>query len=97
MGKRRYTDTDYQNDICYFIADYNALIGDYYFNRDTLAYWGERTSEMKILKRKETIKDYKGVEHTCFVLSKISHNLNFGNGRTYEYFDVNTLEVIMES
>lgn len=67
-----------------------------FFNHETLKFFGERISEMKVLKKRIFIKDCQGKEHICYVVSKISHNHPSGSRRTYAFFDITTLENIIE-
>lgn len=66
----------------------------HYFHRDTLKWFGERISEMRVFKETVQIRDSLGEIHTCYVLSKLSRNHPYGKRRTYAYFDVDTFDVI---
>ena len=66
--------------------------GSYYFSDDTLKFFGERLSDMYILKKTAKVKDYLGVTHECYVLSKISKDYRGKKVRKYDYFDIHTLE-----
>lgn len=67
----------------------------HYFDRDTLKFFGERLSEMRLLKKHATIQDAVDIEHDCYVISSIQHpGRPLKPRRTYHYFDVNTLEDI---
>lgn len=68
---------------------------DHYFDPNTLKFWGERISEMYILKNTVKISDIYGEEHTAFVLSKKMKDWNGKRIRMHDYFDVNTLERII--
>ena len=68
--------------------------GSYYFSDDTLKFFGERLSDMYILKKTEKIKDYMGDIHECYVLSKLSKDYKGRKVRKYDYFDIHTLERI---
>lgn len=80
----------------------NQLIEEYkrrnnhYFDKDTLKHWGERLSDMYILKDTVKKRDYQGNIHECIVLSKISKDFFGKPFRNYDYFDVNTLNRIIE-
>lgn len=66
----------------------------HYFDNDTLKYFGERLSEMRVLKDTIEITDECGNKHTCYVLSKFSRKYPTGARRTYDYFDVDTFDII---
>lgn len=69
---------------------------NHYFDKDTLKYWGERLSDMKILKDTVIKKDLQGKEHECIVLSKISKDFYGKPYRNYDYFDIVTLNRIID-
>ena len=69
--------------------------GSYYFSDETLRFFGERLHDMYILKHTETIKDDQGVDHECYVLSKISKDWSGKRFRNYDYFDIKTFERVM--
>ena len=83
------------NNIYCFIDDYNKKVGDYYFSHDTLKFFGERLSEMYLLKNTVMIKDCLGLKHECYVLSSLQRNNPSGAKRVYNYFDVETLERVL--
>ena len=66
----------------------------HFFDADTLKFFGERFSEIRLLKKKETITDYLGKEHSCYVLSSVQRRPMGRPRRTYHYFDEATLENI---
>lgn len=66
----------------------------HYFDADTLKFFGETLSSMKLLKRTTVITDSLGKEHTVYVISRLQRNHPNGARRTYAYFDVETLEDI---
>lgn len=68
--------------------------GSYFFSRNTLKFFGERISEMRVLKKQATITDYCGKEHNCYVLSSYQRNYPCGARRAYHYFDSETFEVV---
>jgi hypothetical protein len=68
----------------------------HFFDYDTLKFFGESMSTMKVLKETEDIRDSMGELHTCYVLSKLSRKYPTGPRRTYAYFDVDTLDYIMD-
>lgn len=66
----------------------------HWFDRDTLAFFGESLSTMRLLKGTYRVKDFTGEEHSCYKVSKLSRKYPGGPKRTYAYFDVNTLNDI---
>jgi len=61
-----------------------------FFSRDTLRFFGERISEMRVLKGTVKIDG-----HECWVLSTRQRKAPAGvSQRRYHYFDINTLEVV---
>mgnify|MGYP003310074166 CR=1 FL=1 len=64
----------------------------HYFDDDTLKIFGERMSEMRVLKNIVTVKDVYGNEHRAYVLSSLQRNCPSGPQRHYTYFDVDTIE-----
>lgn len=68
--------------------------GGHFFDRDTLKFFGERLSDMRVLSETETIKDCSGEKHECYVLSRLQRKHPAGPRRTYAYFDVETLDHI---
>lgn len=61
-----------------------------FFSRDTLRFFGERISEMRVLKGTVMIDG-----HECWTLSSRQRNAPEGvKQRRYHYFDINTLEVV---
>lgn len=96
MLKRLYTDKTYQNYIDCFIEDYNRLnSGSHFFDTDTLKFFGEKRSTMKILKQTEKIKDISGKIHECFVLSSLQKTFTGAKRRRYSFFDIDTLKEIV--
>lgn len=69
---------------------------NHYFDKDTLKHWGECLSDMKILENTVVKKDLQGQEHECIVLSKISKDFYGKPYRNYDYFDINTLNRIID-
>ena len=67
----------------------------HYFDRDTLKFFGERVSDMRLLKGTVKIKDISGKEHEAYVISRLQRKYPGGARRTYAYFDVNTLNDII--
>ena len=67
----------------------------HYFDPDTLKFFGETLSSMRVLKETCKIKEYSGELHECYILSKLSRNYPGGARRTYAYFDVETFDDII--
>lgn len=65
---------------------------DHYFDHDTLKCFGERISDMRLLKNRETITGLLGEKHDCYVLSSLQRENPMGPRRKYTYFDVETLD-----
>lgn len=59
----------------------------HYFDTDTLRFFGERKSEMRVLKGTVTVKDISGNEHVCYCLSSLQRNYPGGPRRKYTWFD----------
>ena len=66
----------------------------HFFDDDTLKFFGECMSTMRVLKNTAEITDSMGAKHICYVLSKLSKAYPSGKRRTYAYFDVDTLEYV---
>ena len=67
----------------------------HFFDKQTLRWWGERKSEMRVLRDKIVINDYSGVPHTCYILSSRQRNAFFDKPtRVHHYFDCETYDVI---
>lgn len=72
---------------------------DYMFSSDTLKFFGEALSRMRLLKTKAIKKDYMGNEHTCYVIASTRTKNAFGSCRPYTsylYFDEKTLDRIID-
>ena len=67
----------------------------HFFDHDTLKWFGETLSTMRVLKGTVSIKDYLGNDHTCVTLSKLSRKYPGGARRTFAYFDTTTWERIL--
>ena len=65
-----------------------------FFNSSNLKFFGERWSEMRVLKNTTTITDCCNEKHECYVLSSLQRNAPGGAKRAYHYFDVNTFEIV---
>ena len=69
----------------------------HFFDHDTLKFFGERLSEMRLLKDKVEITDICGEKHTCYVISATRRKNAFQSCKPYKYyhyFDVNTFQHI---
>jgi hypothetical protein len=75
-----------------FIKDYEEKVGGYYFYYNTLKFFGERVSEMRILKNTVKITDNMDKKRECYILSSLQRNHPSGARRSYSYFDCETLE-----
>ena len=79
----------------------DKLIEEYYkrnpdghfFDRETLQFFGEKKSDMWILKKPVTV-DYWGEKHRCYVLSTFQSKAPPGNQRKYFYFDCETFKEV---
>ena len=67
-----------------------------YFKKETLKFWGERLSDMRILENTVVKTDFQGNIHECIVLSKISKDFYGKKYRNYDYFDIDTLNRIID-
>ena len=76
-------------------AYYEKNPDGHYFDKDTLHFFGERISDMYVLKNTAKIKDVSGEEHECYIVSRLQRNYPGGARRTYAYFDVDTLNDII--
>lgn len=75
-------------------AYYGSHPNGHYFDYDTLKFFGERRSEMRLLKSLETVTDWSGEKHTCYVISSLQRNYPGGARRKYHYFDTETFNDI---
>ena len=83
------------NNIHSFVKDYYAKNPDgHYFDPDTLKFFGERLSDMRINKTVEVKEDDRGEKHKCYAISRMQRAHPNGPRRTLAYFYVETLEEI---
>lgn len=83
------------NNIYKFIEDYEKKNpAGHYFDRKTLKFFGERLSDMRVLKQTAEIVDYSNITHQCYIVSRLQRKHPNGPTRNYAYFDVNTLDDI---
>ncbi len=68
----------------------------HFFDSDTLKFFGESLSTMRLLKGTVTITDICGDTHTCYVISRLQKKYPGGKRRTYAYFDVETLDDVIQ-
>ncbi len=72
---------------------------DYMFSDDTLKFFGESLSRMRVLKNKKIIKDCLGIEHNCYVVASVRTIYGFQRCKPYThyiYFDDKTLTHIID-
>lgn len=80
-----------------FVDDYRETHPTrHLFDKEKQKYFGERISEMRVLKNLATVTDYSGNEHKCFVLSTYRHKYSpNGQRRNYYYFDIENLAHVL--
>ena len=44
--------------------------GGHFFDKETLGFFGERLSEMRLLAKTEVVTDISGDKHECYVLRR---------------------------
>lgn len=69
----------------------------HFFDADTLKFFGERLSEMRLLKGTVKVTDICGEAHECYCVSATRRKNAFGSCKPYKfyhYFDVNTYQHI---
>ena len=68
----------------------------HFFDSDTLRFFGERVSEMRVLKGTVKKTDIDGEQHECYILSTLQRKHPIRPTRVYHYFDSITFnQVIM--
>ena len=83
----------------------NQLINGYkqnrpdghFFDDDTLKFFGERKSDMKVSRDLVKVKDYRGNEHTCYELKTKQRKAPGGPKDSYHYFDTTTFDEVITS
>ena len=65
----------------------------HFFDTDTLHFFGERLSEMRVLQKLISYEDETGKTRKCYVLSSYQHKAPVP-GRAYHYFDVETFDLV---
>ncbi len=66
----------------------------HFFDRETLKFFGERFSSMRVLKGTVEKPDSMGDMHTCYVVSSSQKIPLVGRKKVYHYFDSETFEHI---
>lgn len=80
-----------------FITEYkNKYPKDHFFDKDTLKFFGERLSDMRLLKTREKIITADGETHICYIISTKQRNAPGGVKKVYHYFDMDTLTRIFK-
>lgn len=74
------------------VAYYDAYPDGHFFDHDTLKFFGERYSEMRLLKDTVVIEDSLGAKHECYVVSSRQRPPMGQPRRVHHYFDVNTMD-----
>lgn len=67
----------------------------HFFDSDTLKFFGETLSSMRVLRETVQKRDSMGEMHTCYTLSKLSKDFTGEKRRNYAYFDVDTFEHVI--
>jgi hypothetical protein len=70
----------------------------HFFDHDTLKFFGERLSDMRLLKNTVEITDICGEKHICYIVSATRRKNAFGSCKPYthyHYFDVNTFHHVI--
>ena len=76
-------------------AYYRKHPDGHWFDADTLKYFGERLSDMRLLKGTSTITDVCGEAHEVYTVSRLQRKYPGGARRTYAHFDTTTLEDVI--
>ena len=63
-----------------------AAPNTHFFDEDTLKFFGERYSSFRVLKKMQVIKDYGGMEHSCYVLAVTRSIYGFQRVKPYAYY-----------
>ena len=75
---------------------YETHPGGHYFDPQTLKFFGERRSEMRLLKKTAVVRDALGNEHECYVVSSVQRpGPPLKKRRKYHYFDTSTYDDIV--
>lgn len=76
-------------------AHEQAFPNSHYFDPETLKFFGERLSDMYVLKDTVNVKSASGNMHECYVLSKRQKKSDGKYVRRYDYFDIKTLDYVV--
>ena len=77
-------------------AYYRKNPDGHFFDEKTLKFFGERFSEMRVLKGTEKVRSAGGDMHECYVLSSLQRpGMGLKPRRAYHYFDVKTLQSVI--
>ena len=63
-----------------------------FFDRETLRFFGEKLSTMRVIDGIHNIVDLCGGHHRCYVLGSLQRNHPFGPTIMYFYFDIDTID-----
>lgn len=68
----------------------------HFFDGKTLKFFGERFSEMRVLKGTVNVTSAGGYEHECYMVSSRQRpGMGLAPKRVYHYFDVETFEHVI--
>ena len=67
----------------------------HFFDAETLRFFGERLSEMRVLRGVVTVKDISGHDRRAYVLSSRQRKAPGGPRRKYHFFDAETFDNIV--
>ena len=76
-------------------AYYQKHPDGHFFDRDTLKFFGETRSGMRLLKGTRIKRSASGDVHTCYCISARRRTWSGTLARAYHYFDVETLEDVV--
>ena len=66
----------------------------HFFDKETLKFFGERWSDMRVSRKLVEVKDYRGNPHICYELISKQRNAPGGTHTAYHYFDKDTFDQI---
>ena len=64
----------------------------HFFDHETLKFFGENMSSMRVWKDTVHVTDVCGEKHECYVLTSLQKKHPMGPRRVYHYFDVETFD-----
>lgn len=67
----------------------------HFFDHDTLKFFGETMSSMRVLTKTDKIRGYDGTVHECYCFSTLQRKYPGGARRAYHWFDINTYDEII--